>query len=117
MKVTLTVKQRIDLQSILPKEGDYTTIKMVRVLRESLSFNQEEHDKLKFVTKSNGGIEWDGTKADECTKEINIPEVIVSQIKKILETANTSKKMRETHIDFWEMFMLPDEPKSEAQNE
>jgi len=44
----LTVQERVVLVTILPAEGDYTTIKLVRKLRESLSFSEEEHKQLNF---------------------------------------------------------------------
>ena len=35
----LTVKERIVLLAILPKEGDFKTLKQLRQARESLAFN------------------------------------------------------------------------------
>ena len=112
MKVKLTVKQRIDLQSILPPQGDFLTIKMIRQLRETLSFSQKEHELLKFVNHPNGSVEWSVSAAKKCLKDIEIPETIVNTIKEILERANTAKQITEAHLDFYEMFMdLSAEPK------
>ena len=105
MKIKLTVKQRIDLQSILPPQGDFLTIKMIRVLREDLSFSQKEHKLLEFVNHPNGSIEWNANAAPKCIKEIEIPETIISVIKETLEKLNTSKQITESHLDFYEMFM------------
>lgn len=105
MKTKLTVKQRLDLQSILPQTGDFLTVKMIRVLRETLSFNQEEHDSLKFIHHHNGSVEWNADAAKDCTKEVTIPETIVSVIKEILEKANANKQITEAHLDFYELFM------------
>ncbi|KKL25025.1 hypothetical protein LCGC14_2409420, partial [marine sediment metagenome] len=44
----LTIPERLVLVTILPAEGDYTTLKLVRKLRESLSFTEEEHKELNF---------------------------------------------------------------------
>jgi len=44
----LTIPERLVLVTILPAEGDYTTLKLVRKLRESLSFTEEEHKQLNF---------------------------------------------------------------------
>ena len=112
MKVKLTVKQRIDLQSILPPTGDFLTIKMIRVLRESLSFTQKEHKLLEFVHHPNGSIEWDAKTAKKCIKEFEIPETIVSVVKEVLEKLEAQKQITEAHLDFYEMFMdLPTSPK------
>ena len=105
MKAKLTVKQRIDLQSILPQQADFLTIKMIRVLRESLSFTQKEHELMQFVNHSNGSIEWNAKAASKCIKEVEIPETIVSVIKASLEKLNVQKKITEAHLDFYEMFM------------
>lgn len=105
MKVKLTVKQRIDLLSILPQHGDYLTVKMIRVLREELSFTQEEHEELKLKSNPNGTIEWKASAAEECAKEVEIPETIVKIIKETLEKLNEAKQITEAHLDFYEMFM------------
>ena len=105
MKVKLTVKQRIDLQSILPPQGDFLTIKMIRVLREDLSFTEKELEQLKLVRHDNGSVEWDAKAGKKCKKQIEIPETIVSTIKETLERANAAKQITEAHLDFYEMFM------------
>ena len=106
MKVKLTIKQRIDLSSILPQQGDFLTVKMIRVLRESLSFTQKEHELLKFVYHPNGSVEWDAKAAKKTIKKsFEIPETIVSVIKETLEKANANKQITEAHLDFYEMFM------------
>jgi len=105
MKVKLTVRQRLNLQGILPQQGDFLTVKMIRVLREELSFSQEEHELLKLVSNQNGSVSWDGEAAEDCIKEMEIPETIVSIIKQILEKLNEQKKITEAHLDFYEMFM------------
>lgn len=112
MRVKLTVKQRIDLQSVLPQQGDFLSIKMIRVLRESLSFTQKEHESLKLTRHPNGSVEWDAKAGEKCTKEVEIPETIVTIIKETLEKLNTAKQITEAHLDFYEMFMsLPTEDK------
>lgn len=105
MKVKMKVKQRIDLQSILPATGDFLTVKMIRVLREDLSFTQKEHKLLNFVNHPNGSIEWNAKEAKKCIKEVEIPETIISIIKETLEQLNTAKQITEAHLDFYEMFM------------
>lgn len=105
MKVKLTVKQRIDLQSILPQQGNFLTVKMIRVLREELTFSEKEHEMLKFKQHPNGSVEWNAEVGKKLTKEISIPETIVNNIKETLEKANIAKQITEAHLDFYEMFM------------
>lgn len=109
MKLEMTVKQRINLQSILPEQGNFLTIKMVRVLKEALSFSQEEHDLLKFEYHKDGGVVWDGEAAERCIKEITIPETLVKTITETLEKADAQGRITEAHLDFYELFIKPDE--------
>ena len=113
MKAKLTVKQRVDLQSILPPRGDFVTIKMIRVLREDLSFTEEELEKLQFKCRTDGNVEWNAEAAEKCIKEITIPEAIITTSKEILERANTAKQITDAHLDFYEMFMELPTPKQE----
>jgi len=105
MKVRLTVKQRIDLQSILPAKGDFVTVKMLRVLREDLSFSQKEIEQLNLVKNPNGTVEWSIEAGDKCIKEVAIPETIINNVKETLERLNTAKQITDSHLDFYEMFM------------
>ncbi len=44
----LTVLERLRAQGLLPGEGDFATLKVVRKARETLSFNDEELELLEF---------------------------------------------------------------------
>ena len=44
----LLVWERFKLLQTLPERGDYVTIKIVRKLREDLSFSEEEIEELQF---------------------------------------------------------------------
>jgi hypothetical protein len=46
--VELDVLERITLLSILPKEGTFLNLKLVRLVREDLSFTEEENNGLQF---------------------------------------------------------------------
>jgi hypothetical protein len=98
----LNVFERISLLSILPKEGDYTTIKIIRNLRETLSFTEEEHEKLKFKTLENS-IEWD--KKEDVPKEITIGEKAMDIIVDALKKLDSEKKLTEQFFDIYEKFI------------
>ena len=56
----LSIRERLMLMQVLPTEGDFTTLKLVREMREGLSFDEEEHAKAHFVVDGEGGrITWD----------------------------------------------------------
>ncbi len=54
----LTVLERLLLLNLLPEAGNLTTIRIVRELRESLSFTEDEHEVLRFETLPGGNVRW-----------------------------------------------------------
>ena len=44
----LTVIERMILQQVLPAEGTFQTLKLLRVLKEELSFTEKENKFLNF---------------------------------------------------------------------
>lgn len=54
----LNVLERLLLLQLLPESGNLTTITIVRKLRESLSFNEDEHEILQFRTLPNNNMQW-----------------------------------------------------------
>ena len=53
----LGVAERLRLLSVLPEKGNFITLKIVRELRETLSFDEAELTSLGFVTKG-PRLEW-----------------------------------------------------------
>lgn len=98
----LTVLERIALLSVLPGEGNFTTLKIVRKLREDLSFTEEEHKVLNFKQEENS-LFWN--KDAEVVKDISIgnkaTEIIVESLKKL----NDSKKLTEQNYSLYEKFV------------
>ena len=98
----LNVLERLILLSILPKEGNFTTLKIIRKLRETLSFSEEEHKALKFK-EEDGRLFWDSSY--EALKDIHVGEkaedVIVSTLKKMDE----EKKLTDEHFSVYEKFI------------
>ncbi|MFA5322904.1 MAG: hypothetical protein WC373_09550 [Smithella sp.] len=98
----LNVMERLMLLSILPKEGSFTNLKLLRTVKEDLSFSEEENKALQF--NQNGEIlTWD-SKAD-ANKEIVFGEVIESIIRKALVALDKAEKITENHYSIYEMFM------------
>ena len=42
MKMELSVKERLVLSSVIPKQGDIVTYRLILILREAISFSEEE---------------------------------------------------------------------------
>jgi hypothetical protein len=98
----LGVFDRLILLNILPKEGDFTTLKIVRKLREDLSFSEEEHKALNFQ-QDEGNIKWQ-SEADK-PKEIQFGEKATDLIVSTLKKLNTDKKLTEQHFNLYSKFI------------
>jgi len=98
------------LLELLPVEGDITTIKIIRKLKESLSFTEEEY-KLYGVTVTNSSegtinITWDENKdTQENQADIQFGEKATDIICDAIENANKKKKLTVEHIDLYDKFM------------
>jgi len=98
----LNVVERLMLLNILPPEGSITIMKLLRVLKEELSFSEKEHKLLEFKQEE-GQVFW---KQDaDIEKEVKIGEIMTETIKKELKKLNDEEKLTEGHIDLYDKFM------------
>ena len=100
--VKLDVRERLVLLSVLPQEGNFITLKVVRTLREGLSFSEEELKQYKFV-QGEGTVTWDNSV--EQSKEIEIGEKAMDIIKEALKKLNEDKKLRDEHFTIYQKFV------------
>ena len=98
----LQIGERLVLISVLPQEGDFTTLKIVRELRESLSFTEEEHKTYEFKQEGNFVI-WN--KEKDVAKEVKIGEKANDVIVEALKKLNEEKKLRDEHFNLYEKFV------------
>ena len=98
----LTVLERIVLLRVLPAEGDFTTLKIVRKLREALSFSEDEHKEF-GIEVVDGLIRWDAAK--DVAKEIPVGEKATDLIVSSLKELNTEKKLTDEHFSLYEKFV------------
>jgi len=98
----LNVRDRLILLSILPQEGDFTTLKIVRQLREDLSFSEDDHKLLKFVQADNQ-IAWnpEGDHIKKVEFKPKSSEIVANALKEL----DKQKKLKEEHIDLYEKFV------------
>lgn len=102
MNVTLSVKERLVLASILPSEGDFITYKTVRKLKEDLSFSDEEQESLKFKLLD-GRTVWNNL--NEKPKAVEFSDFAVDLIRKILDKINKDNKINDDNFSLYEKFM------------
>jgi hypothetical protein len=98
----LNVLERLLLLNILPHEGDFTTLKIVRKLREDLSFSEEEHVALEFKN-DNEQVKWNSD--SHVIKEVDLGKKAEDLIKVHLEKLNAEKKLTENYFELYEIFV------------
>jgi len=101
----LTILDRILIMQILPAESDFVTLKLVKELKDNLSFNDKEIKKYNIKTINNeqgrGQITWD-SKALNKTEDIKIVraerEIIIEQLEKL----DKEKKANIHHVELYD---------------
>jgi len=101
----LDVRERLVLLSVLPAEGNFITLKVVRKLRESLSFNEEEIKLYKFV-QGNNQVTWDNSV--EQSKAIEIGTQAKTIIQDTLNKLDKEEKLRDEHFTLCVKFLGKD---------
>ena len=95
------VNERIRLLGILPEQGNLLTIKIVRALREELSFSEEEHKEFN-VKITDDRITWDPSAKE---KEITFGDLAKEMIEKRLRELNEKDELTVADIALWEKFI------------
>jgi len=101
----LTVPDRLTLLNILPKEGDFTTIKLMRKLRESLSFDEEELKKIEFI-QDGDQVRWNVEGAASILKQCQIGEKMTDTIHDALKKLSDEKKLTDQYLSLYERFVV-----------
>jgi hypothetical protein len=112
--MNFTVLERLTLLNTLPAEGDLTTLRIIRRLRESLSFSEAEHTALGFTqeTSIDGQgkqlVRWKTDAPQEA--DIQIGPKAAEIIKTTLQALSERRQLTEGHLSLCDKF-LPDEGK------
>jgi len=114
MKLKLNVPERLGLLQMLPKEGNYALLKLLRETEDKLSFTEEEHKEysLKYVTtppdqygRTSIQIQWKKDIEDKY-KEFDISDIIIDEVRKQLIHQNDSNKLHPQDISLYEKIVL-----------
>lgn len=98
----LTVLERLVLSNLLPKEGNFTNLKLVRQLKEALSFDELENKKLSFV-QDGDQIRWN--EKAKVVKNFEIGEKMLELIADSLKKLDKEEKLRDEHFSLYEKFV------------
>ena len=100
----LTVFERITLLGVLPEHGNFVTLKIIRQLREALSFTEQELASLEL--KQDGErVTWNPAAAEPGGSEIIIGEKATDIIVEALKKLNDEGKLTEQHFTLYEKFI------------
>ena len=97
----LTVPERLILLNLLPKQGDITTIRIIRDLQADLSFSEEEHKALQFV-QDGSRVTW--TPNGVGAVNIKIGPKASRLIAEVLESLSQEGKLGLEHLSLYERF-------------
>jgi hypothetical protein len=97
----LDVGTRIRLLGILPETGNLLTLKIVRELRDELSFSEKEHKDFKITTRGNE-ITW-SDKAKP--KTVKFGDQARELVVKVLRELNKKEELTMPDLDLWEEFV------------
>ena len=105
MGTELTILERLLLLGILPPAGDLTTIRIVRKLREELSFNEDELAAHDIVVHDTGNVTWSDM---TYTKTFDLGARAIETVVKALETLDAGGKVEEKHLTLFDKFGVGD---------
>ena len=98
----LGIHDRLLLLQVLPKEGDLVTLRIVREVRDALSFSEQEHTRFHFTYPEKGRVEWD--KSTEVLKEVDIGPTAHGLIAKGFDALSKEGKLRLEWLPLVEQF-------------
>lgn len=98
----LTVLERLTLRGILPEKGDFVTFKAVTSLHETLSFDQDEIDRL-GLEQSDGQITWNATA--DTPREFSFTKIQLKVITDLLERIEANGELDARTFPLYEKFI------------
>jgi len=99
--IPLNLGERFALLGILPTEGNFATLKIVRELRERLSLTEEEHKEYN-VQQIGDQIRWSNA---EKTKAIEFGDIAFDLIVKRLKELDKAGTLEDRHFTIYEKFV------------
>jgi hypothetical protein len=97
----LSVLERVLILTLLPAEGDITTLRTLRETREAVAFDKDAEEC--GVVQDEEGVRC--TKDWGAEKEIEIPPRVAALISSSLVKLNSEKKLQERLFSLYEKFV------------
>jgi hypothetical protein len=99
----LSVLERVLLSNILPAKGSFSNLKLLRVAREDLSFDDKEN-KILNIRQEGQQVLWNEPKPP-LMKTINFGEVATEIIKKTLREMDKKEELSADFLTIYEKFI------------
>ena len=99
----LNVVDRLLILNLLPAEATFANLKILRLVKEALSFSEKEHKELQFKQEGEQTT-WSPT-AKVPDKEVKIGEIVTQMIVKKLKEMNEEGKGTEEYLNLYEIFI------------
>lgn len=93
--------ERLLLLRILPRQGNLTTLRIVRDLERELSFNEGEHAALQFVNQGDA-VKWNG-EADK-GKNVEFGDVAHELVRKALGEMDEAEALTMDFLPLCDLF-------------
>ena len=100
----LSLGERLSLGSVLPKEGDIITVRVLLKLREEVFLTSEEIEKYEVKASPEGSVIWNSEGA-KFNRQYVWDSVKVGIVKKALEDLNAQHKLRLDLLPLYEYFV------------
>ena len=101
----LSVQNRLSFLGLIDNIGNYTTLKIVRELREELTFSEIEHALLKFQILPNGKGKWLDTVAPREFEFSGIRETILEEVKTKLVNEEKNETLKLDLLTLYEVLI------------
>ena len=100
----LNIGERFAVLNLLPREASFANLKILRKLKEDLSFSEKEWKEYGIEEIPEGGLKWKPEMAN-VTKEVAIGEIFTQVIIEKLKELNGQDKLPEGCFTIYEKFV------------
>lgn len=100
----LSLKNRLLLEVMLPKEGKFETLIVVSDIRKKIAITQKEIVEFEIKSLDSGGITWNHMWV-KSEIDIEFSEIEISEIAKTLKKKSDDEKLLVDDIELYKMFV------------
>lgn len=99
----MNVGERLTAMTMLPQEGSFVTIQIVRDLSKKLGITAEEYKEFE-IKEDNGKVFWNAKGNED--REIELADVEITMLKDALKKLDDANKLTQQHFSLYEKFVM-----------